>query len=136
MLTDYILDDTALQPDPNLEGMTFSAGSHGPAFASETGQEIYRLLISRFGVAVLVGAIVSAPSRPPVIATEPWVHRLVGDAAFTDEMKQLTGKLVRAIVEHIGGRWVRKGQKVTVESRYSSGSIYTFRAAPEARPAA
>ncbi|MFZ3583569.1 hypothetical protein ACOI1H_15550 [Loktanella sp. DJP18] len=136
MLTDYTLDNTALQPDPNLTGMTFSAGSHGGAFSSETGQEIYRLLTSRFGVAVLIGAIVSAPSRPPVIATEPWVHRMVGDAGFTDEMKQYTGKLVRVIVEHIGGRWLRKGQKVTVDSRYSSGSIYTFRALPEARPAA
>jgi len=131
MLHTFKLDDLALQSDPNLDGMEFLPGSHANAYASETGQEIYRFLTSRFGVAVLIGAIVSAPSRPPVIATEPWVHRLVGDAGFSDEMKKYTGRLVRVIVEHIGGRWVRKGTKVTVESRYSSGSIYTFRESPK-----
>lgn len=136
MLHNFQLDDLALQPDPNLDGMVFSPGSHTSAFTSEAGQEIYRLLTSRFGVALLIGAIVSAPSRPPVIATEPWVHRLVGDAGFSDEMKQYTGRLVRVIVEHIGGHWVRKGTKVTVDSRYSSGSIYTFGKRPKVNTAA
>ena len=85
MLHTFELDDLALQSDPNLDGMEFLPGSHANAYASETGQEIYRFLTSRFGVAVLIGAIVSAPSRPHVIATEPWVHRLVGDAGFRDE---------------------------------------------------
>lgn len=127
MLADYILDAVVLETDPNLRDMDFSAGSHAPAHDSVTGQAIYRLLTSRFGTAVLMGAVIAAPSRPPVIATEPWVHRIVGDHAFTDEMKKYTGRIVRVIVEHLGGRWVRRGVKVTVDSRYGSGSIYTFR---------
>ena len=34
------------------------------------------------------GAVIAAPSRPPVIAIEPFIAKLVGDAAFTDEMKK------------------------------------------------
>lgn len=41
-------------------------------------------------------------------------------------MKKYAGRLVRYIVEHLGGGWVRRGVKITVASRYSSGSIYTF----------
>ena len=136
MLANYHLDATVLETDPNLRDMNFSVGSHGAAHDSAIGQEIFRLLTSRFGVAVLMGAVVAAPSRPPLIATEPWVHRFVGDEGFTDEMKKYTGRLVRIIIEYLGGRWVRRAVKVTVDSRYGSGSIYTFRnPAPVGRPA-
>mgnify|MGYP000966819867 CR=1 FL=1 len=122
----YLLDSTSLQPDPNLSDLVFSAGSHTPAYASPTGQLIYRFLTSRLGVGVLMGAVIAAPSRPPVIATEPFIAKLVGDAAFTDDMKKYTGRVVRQIIEHLGGAFVRRGVKVTVHSRYGSGSIYTF----------
>ncbi|MEG3153459.1 hypothetical protein [Sphingomonas sp. RB1R13] len=104
----------------------FYPGSHIAAHDSETGQAIHDFLTSRLGVAVLMGAVIAAPSRPPVIATEPFIAKLVGDAGFTDEMKKYTGRVVRQIVEHLGGKWVRRGVKVTVTSRYGSGSIYTF----------
>lgn len=122
----YLLDSTSLQPDPNLSDLSFSAGSHTPAYESQTGQLIYRFLTSRLGVGVLMGAVIAAPSRPPVIATEPFIAKLVGDAAFTDDMKKYTGRVVRQIIEHLGGTFVRRGVKVTVRSRYGSGSIYTF----------
>lgn len=122
----YLLDTTSLQPDPNLSDLVFSAGSHTPAYESSTGQLIYRFLTSRLGVGVLLGAVIAAPSRPPVIATEPFIAKLVGDAAFTDDMKKYTGRAVRQIIEHVGGSFVRRGVKVTVDSRYGSGSIYTF----------
>lgn len=123
----YLLDATALQTDPNMADLFFYAGSHAPAHESQTGQAIYKVLTSRVGVAVLVGSVIAAPSRPPVIATEPFVAKLVGDAAFTDEMKKYTGRIVRQIIERLGGEWVRRGVKVTVDSRYGSGSIYSFR---------
>ena len=131
MIPKYVLDEISLQPDPNLAGLasSFVAGSHASAHASEVGQRIYALLTSRFGASVLVGAVLAAPSRPPVIATEPFVHRIVGDAGFTDEMKKYSGRVVRYVIQELGGRWVRRGIKVTVESRYASGSIYTFRRA-------
>ena len=122
----YLLDTTSLQLDPNLSDLVFSAGSHTPSYESPTGQVIYRFLTSRLGVGVLMGAVIAAPSRPPVIATEPFIAKLVGDAAFTDDMKKYTGRVVRQIIEHLGGAFVRRGVKVTVVSRYGSGSIYTF----------
>ena len=122
----YLLDATSLQTDPNLSDFFFSAGSHTPAYESPTGQSIYRFLTSRTGVVVLMGSVIAAPSRPPVIATEPFITKLVGVEAFTDEMKKYTGRVVRQIIEHIGGSFVRRGVKVTVDSRYGSGSIYTF----------
>lgn len=127
MPNNYRPDRISLSRDPNLDGFTFDPGSHGNAYGTPIGQGIYELLTSRLGVAVLMGAVIAAPSRPPVIATEPFVLQHVGSAGFTDEMKKYTGRLVRYIVEHLGGRWVRRGVKVTVVSEYGSGSIYTFR---------
>lgn len=122
----YLLDKTSLQTDPNMSDLFFYPGSHTNAHESDTGQAIHDFLTSRLGVAVLMGSVVAAPSRPPVIATEPFIAELIGDDAFTDEMKKYTGRVVRQIVEHLGGKWVRRGVKVTVDSRYGSGSIYTF----------
>lgn len=123
---DYLLDATSLEIDPNMLNLFFHAGSHTAAHESETGQAILSFLTSRMGVAVLMGAVIAAPSRPPVIATEPFIAKLAGEEAFTDEMKKYAGRVVRQIIEHIGGKWVRRGVKVTVASRYGSGSIYTF----------
>ena len=122
----YLLDATSLQTDPNMIDLFFYPGSHTAAHESETGKAIHDFLTSRLGVAVLMGAVIAAPSRPPVIATEPFIAKLVGDVGFTDEMKKYTGRVVRQIIEHLGGKWVRRGVKVTVASRYGSGSIYTF----------
>lgn len=126
MTKTYLLDTTALQADPNLVDLHFTPNSHAPAHDSQTGQAIFTFLTSRLGVAVLVGAVVAAPSRPPVIATEPFIAKIVGEVAFTDDMKKYTGRVVRFIIEHLGGSFVRRGVKVTVDSRYGSGSIYTF----------
>lgn len=122
----YSLDAISLQLDPSMSDLFFYPGSHTAAHESEAGQKVLEFLTSRLGVAVLMGAVIAAPSRPPVIATEPFIATLVGDAAFTDEMKKYTGRVVRQIVEHLGGKFVRRGVKVTVPSRYGSGSIYTF----------
>ena len=132
MIATYTLDTVSLQRDPNLGDIddTFTAGSHAPAHASATGEAIFAFLTSRMGVAVIMGAVIAAPSRPPVIATEPFIAKLAGEEAFSDEMKKYTGRVVRVIVEQLGGKWVRRGVKVTVDSRYGSGSIYTFGTGP------
>lgn len=126
----YLLDAVSLQADPNMSDLFFYPGSHVAAYESATGQTIHGFLTSRLGVAVLMGSVIAAPSRPPVIATEPFLAKLAGEAAFTDEMKKYTGRVVRQIIEHLGGAFVRRGVKVTVESRYGSGSIYTFGGGP------
>ena len=63
--------------------------------------------------------------RPPVLALEHSFFELFGETAFTDERKQLAGRITRAAGERLGGRRVG-GQKVVVGSRYSSDSIYSF----------
>jgi len=128
MLKNYALDARALERDPNLTDLHFEPGTHAPAFSQETGRKIYDLASSRFGVALLIGAVTSAPSRPPVVALEPLLLSEIGPAAFTDEMKKLTGRIVRFVIEHIGGRWERRGIKVSRNSRYKSGSVYSLHA--------
>jgi len=122
----YVPDAVALQRDPNLSAFTFDPGAHQAAFESNTGQAIFNCVCSRAGVAALVGAIGAASSRPPVVGLEHILFQIVGEAAFANEQKKLTGRIVRYIVEHLGGRWVRSRVKVNVASRYYSGSIYSF----------
>lgn len=123
----YVLDKISLDKDPAfLCWGSRSWASNIKIYESETGTLIRDFLTSRTGIAVLTGAIIAAPSRPPIVAAEPFIAMLAGEAAFTDEMKKYTGKLLREIIEDLGGRWVRRGVKVTVPSRYGTGSIYTF----------
>lgn len=122
----FALDQTAQRSDPNLASLFFYPRSHATAFASVTGRTIHDFIISRTGIALLTGAVLAAPSRPPVVALEPFLAALLGDAAFTDEMKKYTGRLVRQVIEHLGGSFVRRSVKITVPSRYGSGSIYSF----------
>lgn len=128
MLTNYNPDRIALERDPNLVDLVFDAGSHSTAFETVVGQRIFDLLTSRLGVAMLIGAVCSAQSRPPVVGTEPLLASQIGEDAFTDPMKRLTGRIVRYIIEHIGGAYQSRGVKVTEDlgSHYKSGSTYSF----------
>jgi hypothetical protein len=130
MLRNYTPDRVALERDPNLKDFDehFDAGAHSPAFETEVGQHIYDLLTSRIGVAMLIGAVCSASSRPPVVGTEPLLASQIGEDAFADDKKRLTGRIIRYIIEYIGGRYETRGIKVTkaLNSHYSSGAIYSF----------
>lgn len=130
MFSNFSVDSIALQRDPNLADLQFQAGAHSPAFESDTGKRIFELLTSRIGVAMLIGAVCSAPSRPPVVGVEPLLASEIGETAFEDAMKRLTGRIVRYIIEHIGGKYGTRGVKVTqaLASHYSSGSTYSFNA--------
>lgn len=122
----YVLDGVSRQPDPNMADFYFDPRSLVAAHESHVGQMIFGFLTSRAGSLLILGAVLAAPSRPPVVAAEPFLSTLIGEEAFTDEIKKYTGRLIRQIVEHFGGRFVRRGVKVTVPSRYGSGSIYSF----------
>lgn len=126
MALSYNPDALALQRDPNLSGMMFDAAAHQGAFSTPVGQSIFNCVCSRAGVAALVGAVSAAPSRPAVVGLEHILLRVVGEAAFENDQKKLTGRIVRFVIEHLGGRWVRSRVKVNVDSRYYSGSIYSF----------
>ena len=122
----YKLDSVARQRDPNLQGLKFDHGSFASLAATPAGQAIEATLVSRASAAALVGAISAAPSRPPQPAVESFLADEVGNEAFDDEAKKMTGRMIRQIVAHLGGRWVRRGVPVTVKSRFTKGSIYTF----------
>lgn len=122
----YALDSVSRQRDPNARGLTFDHGSFTGLAATPAGQAIESILVSRAAVAALVGAISAAPSRPPQPAVEQFLADQVGNAAFEKEAKKMIGRMIRQIVEHLGGRWVRRGVPVTVASRFSKGSIYAF----------
>lgn len=122
----FVLDQAAQGSDPNVVSLFFYPRSHAAADASATGQAIHDFIVSRTGTALLVGAVLAAPSRPPVVALEPFLVALLGDAAFTDEMKKYTGRLIRQVIEHLGGSFVRRSVRITVPSRYGSGSIYSL----------
>ena len=128
MLPQFTPDQVALERDPNLSNFLFDAGSHSTAFESEIGQAVFALLTSRLGVAMLIGAVCSAKSRPPVVAIEPLLASRLGASAFTDPMKRLTGRIVRYIIEHVGGEYGSRGVRVTEDlgSHYKSGSTYSF----------
>lgn len=128
MLTYFSPDSIALEREPNLANMKFNANSLSSAYESEIGQRIFSLLTSRLGAAMLIGAVCSAPSRPAVVGTEPLLASQIGEAAFEDDMKRLTGRIVRYIIEHFGGHYGSRGVKVSekLESHYKSGSTYSF----------
>jgi hypothetical protein len=122
----YALDPVSRQRDPNLQGLIFDHGSFAGLAATAAGQAIESILVSRAAVASLVGAISAAPSRPPQPAVEQFLADDVGNEAFEKEAKKMIGRMIRQIVEHLGGRWVRRGVPITVKSRFTKGSIYAF----------
>lgn len=128
MIGHFSLDAVALERDPNLAALAFDPGLHKAAFNSDVGQKVYALITSRFGVASLIAAITVSPSSPPVVAVEPLLFDQVGPEAFSDDLKKLAGRVVRFVIEHLGGRWEGRGVRVTTASRYKSGSVYSFSA--------
>ena len=126
MPINYIPDEASLELDPSLSAFTLDPKSFLKISETAAGQQILAFLTSRFGVALIIGSVSAAPKKPPVLATEEWIYRLVGAEAFDDEAKQFTGLVMRQVVEALGGDFVRNGQKCTEGSRYKKGSIYRF----------
>lgn len=129
MLPNFKLDPVALEQDPNLADLAFDPGPQSTVFHTNIGQQIFALLSSRIGVAMLIGAVASAPSRPPVVGVEPLLNAQLGDAAFEDNYKRLIGRITRFILEHVGMEHDTRGVKVAknLPSHFSSGSTYKFR---------
>ncbi len=112
--------------DPNLSGFIPDYGQYGSILGTALCDQIALVVFSVEGVNRLIGAIVAAPSKTPVPALEQLLDDSVGDQAFEDNAKKLTGRLVRQAIEQIGGKWVRAGAKAPTGSRYNRGSIYAF----------
>ena len=120
----YVIDKSLYQRDTNLLNFRPDNGNFEAEALSVTGKQIVEVLTSRIGVLMLLGSLASAPSRPPIGAIEPLIILNVAGDAFTDRMKQFTGRMLRQVVEHLGGSYVRKGVPVTIASNYSRSAIY------------
>ena len=115
-----------MQPDPNLAAFVPDVGSFKALANTSKGRIIVDVLTSTVGVNLIIGSVAAAPSRPPVVAVERVLAHHIGETSFDDDTKRFIGRLIRKVVEHLGGRWVRSGVKITVPSTFSKGSIYSF----------
>ncbi|MGZ8362702.1 MAG: hypothetical protein ACXW3D_02475 [Caulobacteraceae bacterium] len=123
----YTLKGAGAQPDPNLETFTATAGTFKVLAESPKGVAIVNRLTSVAGVNRLIGSVAAAPSRPPVAAVEHLLTDAVGPSGFDDETKRFIGRIIRQIIEALGGAWVRSGVRINIDgSAFSKGSIYRF----------
>ena len=122
----YNIDRSLHQQDSNLLNFEPDNGNFEAEASSKTGKQIVEVLTSRIGVLMLLGSLVSAPSRPPICAIEPLIILKVEGSAFEDRMKQFTGRMLRQVIEHLGGSYVRKGVPVTIASNYRRSAIYSL----------
>lgn len=110
---------------PSLTDLELDAKNFVALAASPAGMKLARVMKSVPAVLSLVAAHDAAPSRPPVVGVLRLLEAELGDAAFTDDMKQLTGRYIRQVLEHLGYKWKRSGVTIIVKwSRHVSGSIY------------
>jgi len=93
---------------------------------TEPALTIYNIVTSLEGHLMIRTAIKMAPGVPTAVAFEEVFEKLIGDAAFTNDMKQYTGFLIRRVVERMGGNHVEKGVSIKRASRYTRGSIYSL----------
>ncbi|MGI3902355.1 MAG: hypothetical protein ACRYGP_02730 [Janthinobacterium lividum] len=113
LLPDFVLDTTKLGPS-------------GGYARTAAGQGIFDVLTSTEPFAALIGAIDAASSRPPQPALDRYLLPAIGIEAASDPAKIFIGRVVRQLVEHIGGHWVRSGVAVTEPSIFANGSIYSL----------
>lgn len=115
-----------LARDPNLAGFEPDYGNFAKVGSPEFRAQITAVLTSVEAVNRIIGSVSAAPTRPPVTAIEQLLVDHGGETAFDKEPKKMVGRLIRQIVEHLGGQFVRRGVPITVASRFKKGSIYSF----------
>lgn len=113
-----------LSRDPNLIGFEPDYGNFANVGSPEFRAQITAVLTSAEAVNRIIGSVSAAPSRPPVVAIEQLLVDHGGETAFDKEPKKMVGRLIRQIVEHLGGQFVRRGVPINVASRFKKGSIY------------
>lgn len=116
----------SLTRDPNLAGFEPDYGNFAKVGTPEFREQIAAILTSVEAVNRIIGSVSAAPTRPPVAAIEQLLVDHGGETAFEKEAKKMTGRLIRQIVEHLGGSFVRRGVPLNVASRFKKGSIYKF----------
>ena len=90
------------------------------------GLNIKNIVRSPEGRLIIRTAITMAPGVPTAVAFEGAFEELIGEAAFSNDMKQYTGFLIRGVVEEMGGKLEEKGVKIKRRSNYTRGSTYSL----------
>ena len=101
----------------------------GPSASFTTtalGMALIQLLMEEPVVCALLGAIDAAPSKSPLPALDRYLLARIGADVAQDDPKRFIGRLVRQIVEHLGGTHVRDGADIQVASIFTTGSIYSL----------
>ena len=93
---------------------------------SALGQRILEVMLSRDAVNAVIGAIEAAPTRPPFPALDRFLLPAIGLRAADDDVKILVGRILRQMIEHLGGAHVRSGVPITEASVFANGSIYSL----------
>ena len=117
------------KPHSRLTNFSVDYKNLGPSVTlakGAAGQSLIKTLLSHDAICALIAVIDAAPSRPPHPALERYLSAGVGPAYSDDAMKVLCGRVVRQIVEELGGVWVRSGVPVKVTSKFANGSIYRW----------
>lgn len=110
-LTDFQLDHGRL------------AGRSGPLARSAEGERLIEVLTSRDAVCAVVGAIDAYPNASPLPALHRYLLGHLGIVAADDEMKILAGRVLRQVIEHLGGTHVRS-EEIEVGGIFTSGAVY------------
>ena len=121
-----IYNTTALSTEhPALADLELKHGNYKAIGESTFGRLLGEVMKSEAAVIALVTSQLVAPSRPPIVAIGKLLKHAVGERAFEPDVKRLTGRYVRQILEHLDFAWKRSGVDVIITSSpYASGSIY------------
>jgi len=112
---------------PDLSNFTIDfdrLGPSAPLARTALGQRVIECITNANAVVAVIGAIDAASTRPPLPALDRYLLNDIGVEAARDDVKILTGRIVRQIVEHLGGEHVRTGVEITEASIFTTGSIY------------
>jgi hypothetical protein len=116
-----------LDPHPELANFQLDesklAGRSGPLARSVEGQRLLEILKSRDAVCAVIGAIDADPDASPLPALHRYLVWHLGMIAADDEMKILAGRILRQIVEHLGGTH-HPPKVIAVGGIFTSGSVY------------
>ena len=98
------------------------------------GQTVISTIMQTEAFSALLGAIEAASSRPPQPALDRYLIPALGpDVAASDEVKILSGRVIRQLIEHVGGWWVRSGVPIIEPSVFANGSIYSLPRRPRGK---